>query len=154
MFDELLCELKRLEQGVTVSVPVETDADGYYDKECPSSECLASFKVHSEDWAELVSEEVVYCPICRYEANNQQWFTTAQVENAQAIGTEKLLGRVDQAMTRGVRSANRRAPQSGFITLSFDSKPGSRSYTAPLSTTKVLEHASGPGVIATSAIRA
>jgi hypothetical protein len=139
MFDDLLRELKHLEQGVTISVPIGVDADGYADKECPNPECLAAFKVHAEDWVEKVSDDVVYCPICRHEADSEQWFTTAQIENAHAIGVEELLGQVDQAMARGAKSASRRALSSGFISFSLDFKPGHRTFTAPLSATEVLE---------------
>lgn len=89
------------------------------------------------------------CPICRHAADSEQWFTTAQIENAHAIGVEELLGQVDQAMARGTKSASRRAPSSGFISFSLDYKPGHRTYTAPLSATEVLEQRSTCGACGT-----
>jgi len=43
MFNDLMREIKRLEQGVTFSVPVEPDDEGYLDKECPSEVCQFQF---------------------------------------------------------------------------------------------------------------
>ena len=34
MFDDLIKEIKNLEKGVTLSIPIEADEDGYLDKEC------------------------------------------------------------------------------------------------------------------------
>ena len=43
-------ELEQLERMTSISVPVEADGEGYYDKECPAENCLFGFKVHGEDW--------------------------------------------------------------------------------------------------------
>jgi len=81
VFDDLSRELRRLSHtAIEVRRPVPTDADGYVDKECPSAECLTGFKIHGEDWTNLVSDEVVYCPICRHEADSSHWFTTEQIK--------------------------------------------------------------------------
>lgn len=143
MFDDLSRELRRLSQNpIEVSRPVPTDADGYIDKECPSDECLSGFKIHGDDWKNLVSDEVVYCPICRYEADSRYWFTTEQIEHIQRVGLEEMKGQLDQAFQRGTRSANRRAPKGGLITFSMSYKPGRREYIAPLEAGEVLQQRS------------
>ena len=142
MFDDVRRELKRLERGVHVSVALPSDADGYDEKECPNPECLARFKIHTEDWSSLVSDEIVYCPLCRHEADGQQWFTPEQVEYAQRVALEQMKGRIDRAFQQGVRSANRRAPRGGFVSFSFEYKPGRRTYVAPLVAGNVLEQRS------------
>jgi hypothetical protein len=43
VFDNLLGELKRLEQINSISIALQKDADGYYDKECPAKNCLFGF---------------------------------------------------------------------------------------------------------------
>lgn len=50
MFDDFQEELNGLEQGLTLSIPVEPDEEGYFDKECPAENCLFQFKVNAEDW--------------------------------------------------------------------------------------------------------
>lgn len=143
MFDDLTKELARLSrQPVKVSVPLTSDPDGYDEKECPSVACLARFKVHMDDWTNLVAAEAVYCPICRFEADSRQWFTPEQVEYAKRIAVEQVKGRINQALASGVRSANRRAPGGGFLTFSFEYKPGRRTYIAPLAAGEILEQRS------------
>jgi hypothetical protein len=143
VFDDLSRGLRRLSQtSIEVSRPVPSDADGYVDKECPSAECLTAFKVHGEDWTNLARDEVVYCPICRYEADSRQWFTTEQVEYIQRVGLEELKGQLDEVFKRGTRAANRRAPKGGLITFSLSYKPGRREYIAPLEAGEILEQRS------------
>ena len=81
MFENLLREIKKLD-GHKVSILIETDEDGYVDKECPSGSCKFKFKVHAEDWKDIFRDEAVYCPLCRHEAKADSWWTTEQVEHA------------------------------------------------------------------------
>jgi hypothetical protein len=60
VFDELQHALRRLERQ-KVSVPIPSDSEGYFDRECPSGECLFQFKVHEQDWREKVRNEEVFC---------------------------------------------------------------------------------------------
>ena len=53
MFENLREELRRLAASPQVSVPIESDAEGYLDKECPAEACLFQF-----NWQIL---EKVYC---------------------------------------------------------------------------------------------
>ena len=46
MFDELLRELRRFETPQQIPVSMPSDDEGYFDRECPSPECLFQFKVH------------------------------------------------------------------------------------------------------------
>ena len=50
MFEETIRALRQIEGQTTVSVPMGDDEEGYFDRECPSEECLFQFKVLSEDW--------------------------------------------------------------------------------------------------------
>ncbi len=142
MFDDLIGDLRRLERGVSISVSLPSDADGYDEKECPSAECRARFKIHGDDWSHLASDEVVYCPLCRSEADSEQWFTPEQVEYAQRVAMEEMDRRIGGALEQGVRSANRRAPRDGLLSFSFEYKPGRRTYVAPLGASGVLEQRS------------
>lgn len=56
----------------TVSIPVRTDDDGYFDKQCPNPECKFEFKVENNDWKNMFKDEAVYCPKCGHKslANN------------------------------------------------------------------------------------
>ena len=142
MFRDLTRELRELERGIHVSVALPSDEAGYDEKECPNPECVARFKIHTDDWSSLCSDEVVYCALCRFEADSQQWFTPEQVAHAQQVASEEMLARIDRAFSRGVRVANRRAPRRGLVTFTFDYKPSRRTHTAPLAASAVLEQRS------------
>ena len=72
MFEKLIRELENLD-GTLVNIPIEPDEDGYLDKECPSDECLFVFKVYEEDWANLLRDNVAYCPMCGHESHDDSW---------------------------------------------------------------------------------
>jgi hypothetical protein len=40
MFDEVRRELRRLEGGQRISVSLPSDEEGYFDRKCPSRDCL------------------------------------------------------------------------------------------------------------------
>ena len=105
MFESLLREIKRLDR-LEVSVPIETDKDGYIDKECPSGSCMFKFKVHKDDWANIFRDEAVYCPLCRHEAPADSWWTTEQIEHAKRQALKHVKGRIGQAMETDARTFN------------------------------------------------
>ena len=69
MFEGVIRELRRLGRGSQVSIGLELDDDGFLDRLCPNSECSVDFKVLFDDWRDKVQDEVVYCPICRFESD-------------------------------------------------------------------------------------
>ncbi|MBC8412656.1 hypothetical protein H8E50_03150, partial [bacterium] len=73
MFEDLIREMERM-NGQSVAVPIETDGNGYIDKQCPSEGCEFIFKVNGEDWSNIFKDEAVWCPFCRHEAPADQWF--------------------------------------------------------------------------------
>ena len=81
LFENLLREIKKLD-GHKVSIPIETDENGYINKECPSGSCKFKFKVHAENWKDIFRDETVYCPLYRHEAKADSWWTTERVEHA------------------------------------------------------------------------
>jgi hypothetical protein len=60
MFERLIKELKELERTKQISVPIESDEDGYLDRECPNDDCLFQFKV--DDVLDQSGEEFICCP--------------------------------------------------------------------------------------------
>lgn len=99
MFDKLLRELKRLEQGVRIPVSLPIDDEGYFDRQCPSESCGATFKVLFEDWRDKVSDEQVFCPICRFEAKADSWNTPEQVEYVTVVARNHMQGIITSAMS-------------------------------------------------------
>lgn len=87
---------------MTISVPIPADDKGFVDKECPNKECLSQFKIHQEDWRDKVSDDCVYCPFCRYEAEAKKWFTQEQVEYVRKKAVQEAARAFQGALARGV----------------------------------------------------
>jgi Zn finger protein HypA/HybF involved in hydrogenase expression len=139
MFENLLREIKNLD-GQKVSVPIETDEDGYMDKECPSDSCMFKFKVNEEDWKNIFRDEAVYCPLCRHEAKAESWWTTEQVEKAKRQAIRYVEGRIGRAMDTDARTFNRKQPRNSFIKMSMKASGFSRStFILPIQATELME---------------
>lgn len=119
MFDETIRALKALEGQQTVSIAIEDDEEGYFDRECPSEECLFQFKVLSDDWTAKVSDEEVFCPSCGHTADAEKWWTQQQIEHAQQAALAEIAGSLTKAMTRDAAQWNRRQPKGGFVSMTM-----------------------------------
>jgi uncharacterized Zn finger protein (UPF0148 family) len=131
VFDDLLRELKRLEQGTLIPIQLPLDSDGYMDRACSSETCGTEFKILFEDWKEKVTNEAVFCPICRYEAPATKWNTRDQAEYIRAIGSQFIAGKVQAGLRRSAEAFNRRQ-RPGFISLRMSYKPGPERIILPI----------------------
>lgn len=132
MFDNLIRELRRLEQQKSVSVPIEADADGYLDRECPAPECLFLFKVHEDDWSNIVRDEEIFCPSCRHAAPSRSWYTTAQAEEAPKYALAQLQNRINNAMRADAAASKQRQKRNSFINITLDVKGGRKVVSLPV----------------------
>ena len=123
MFDKLLSELKKLERGVKVPIQIPLDEKGYMDRQCPSEECHSEFKVLFEDWRDKVRVGVVYCPICRFEAESTEWNSEAQQEHIKRTAMAHLKKVVSTSMAADARAFNARQRHGGLISMSMAVKP-------------------------------
>ncbi len=125
MFEDLIKEMERM-NGLSVSVPIESDENGYIDKQCPSGDCEFIFKVNSEDWSVIFKDEAVWCPLCRHEAPADQWFTIDQLEHAKDEALVVVKGKINNALRAGAKKFNRRQPKNSFISMSMKVSGGTR----------------------------
>lgn len=116
MFEKLIKELENLKK---ISIPIETDSNGYIDKECPSKECLFEFKVNSDDWANIFKDEQVFCPMCRNEANSDSWWTTEQLQNANEQAKRHIVSKINSALNEGAKSFNQKSNKNSFIKMTI-----------------------------------
>ena len=125
MFEDLIRELRRLEGTQQIPVPIEADEEGYFDRECPSEECVFQFKIHGDDWREKVRDEEVFCPFCGHTADSGSWMTRDQAEHAKKAAIAHVQKRLGSAMKRDADRWNRRQRRNSFIsmTLKVDSRP-------------------------------
>lgn len=137
MFNKLLSEVKKLEQGVRVPINLPLDDEGYFDRQCQSEECGANFKVLFEDWRDKVSDENVFCPICRFQTTADSWNTPEQTEYINAVLRNHIQGIITSAMKEDARRFNR-TQKPGFISLSLSVKPGRPQVEVPASVADIM----------------
>lgn len=125
MFEDTIRALRQLEGQTTVSVPISDDEEGYFDRECPSEECLFQFKILSEDWKDKVRDEEVFCPFCGHAADADKWWTQDQIEHAKQAALAQIKSAFGDALKRDAARWNRRQPRNSFIsmTMKVDSRP-------------------------------
>ena len=138
MFDHLLRELRNMQGISEISIELEIDDKGYFDRACPSKECGASFKVYYEDWKAVDPDEAVYCPRCGYVAMVSEWNTPDQQKHLRDAARNHVRRRVSNAMERDVRSFNSRQNRHGFITMRMSYRSGSRPMLLPASAAEVM----------------
>jgi hypothetical protein len=137
MFDKLLRTLKQFEepQQISISMQIESDADGYIDKLCPSQKCCFSFKVGEEDWRDKVRNEEVFCPFCGHTAPATEWYTPDQIEWAKQAAFAKFKGIIGDAMKQDASIWNRRQPSSSFLTITLQVKNAPQQMLLPIAAT-------------------
>jgi hypothetical protein len=123
VFEETQRALRRLQGKLSVSIP--SDAEGYFDRECPSADCLFQFKVHHDDWRDKVRDEEVFCPFCGHAADARKWWTQQQIKHAEKAAVARVNSQLNGAMRRDADRWNRRQPRNSFIsiTMKVDSRP-------------------------------
>lgn len=138
MFDHLIRELKKLDQGTQLPINFPLDEAGYFDRRCPSSECLFGFKVLFNDWKEKVSDDHVYCPLCRADQPATEWNTDEQAEYIKATALAYVQGVINDALEENARQFNRQQ-KPGFIQLSLSVKPGDPPIIYPIDAAGVMQ---------------
>lgn len=116
MFEKVSRDLNGLE---IIQVPISADKEGYYDKECPSSSCHFQFKVYKEDWKNIFRDEVVYCPMCRHEAEADEWLTSLQIQEAKDQAIKLIQGRFGRALEAGAREFNSSQAKNSLFKMSI-----------------------------------
>lgn len=126
MFDELKNALSNLD-GTQLSVPMraEPDVQGYVDRECPADACMFQFKIHRDDWRDIVRDEIVWCPFCGEERAADAWWTTQQIEKGKDAALAQVGDLLNGAMRREAAAFNRRQPGRAFLsmTMRVDARP-------------------------------
>lgn len=88
--------LRRL--GKQISVPIETDEEGYTGRECPADDCLGYFKITLGTG--ITGPAPCHCPYCGHKGKSNTFFTQEQIEYAESI----LLRKVTDALHQDLKS--------------------------------------------------
>ena len=132
MFEHLQRQLRALSETTEISVPLEADAEGFLDKECPSETCLFQFKVAEEDWKNIVRDEEVFCPSCGHTANAKSWFTKEQIEAAKEYALGQITNGINAAMRADAAASKRRTKRNSFISITLEAKGGRDAVLLPV----------------------
>ncbi|ESW59524.1 MAG: hypothetical protein Q27BPR15_17035 [Rhodobacter sp. CACIA14H1] len=132
MFKNLQRELERLGRMKEISVPIEHDSEGYLDKECPSEPCLFLFKIHGDDWSNIVRDEEVFCPSCGHVAPTESWYPRAQVEAARDYALGTITNSMNKAMRADAAASKRRQNRRSFLSITLDVKGGRDAVLVPI----------------------
>ncbi|MHC2419658.1 hypothetical protein ACVMB2_003568 [Sinorhizobium meliloti] len=124
MFKNLQEEMRRLTAQRTISVPLESDAEGYFDKECPDQNCLFQFKIFEQDWKGIVRDEQVFCPSCRHCAPANSWYTAQQVAEAREYALNSVKAGINRAMRADAAASKRRQKRNAFISITLEARGG------------------------------
>ena len=125
VFEETICEIRRLGGRQQISVSIPYDAEGYFDRECPSGECSFQFKVHGEDWRNKVRDGKAFCPFCGHTAASDKWRTQEQLKHVKKAAMSHINQRLGRAIKRDADRWNRQQPRDSFlrITMKVDNRP-------------------------------
>ena len=86
---------------ISIPVTLQSDENGYFDRECPNENCLYQFKIKLKDWEDKVSDEEVHCPMCGHVDTSDKWWTQDQLEQIQKIASNYAMNYTCATSQRG-----------------------------------------------------
>jgi len=120
------------------SLSIDVDEDGYIDKECPK--CKKKFKVFSDDWCNLFSDCIVFCPFCNHSTKSDEWYTTEQVKQARENAVKQFEYELLAVLDSDARAFNRSQSKNSFISLSMKvTGEADTSFRLPITALKSME---------------
>jgi len=106
---------------IRFSIPMATDDEGFFGRECPNEGCLGYFKV--KPGTGLRGENLpCHCPYCGTTDSHDKFWTQDQVEFARSVAVRKAQEYVVGALKNAMRPAPPR--RGGFLSISWKFKPG------------------------------
>lgn len=138
VFEEMIREICRLDECHRIPVSVPSDAEGYFDRECPSGECLFQFKVHLYDWHNVVRDEEVFCPFCGHTAASDKWCTREQSEYLKSVVMSHVKQRLGRAMKRDADRWNRQQSRDSFFSITMEVGNRPQHVSLPLAAAKPM----------------
>ena len=138
MFRQLQRELRQMEGSISIPVEIELDENGCIDRCCPSEDCGVCFKLVFEDWENIVSDEVVYCPLCRHAADCTQWNTLEQSEYHKSLAIAQVQKTIGSALRRDADRLNSDQKKNQFIRIKMSHRPNRLPVAIPASATAAM----------------
>ena len=109
---------------INIPITLQSDENGYFDRECPNENCLYQFKIKLKDWEEKVSDEEVHCPMCGHVDTSEKWWTQDQLEQMQEIAASYAMNYIQTELDKSFKSLEKSTRHNKFIKITY--KPGKR----------------------------
>lgn len=123
---------------ISLSVPIELDDLGYWDRRCPSEECGFSFKIHYDDFKEKVPDEGARCPFCGHAAGAYDFNTEDQAEYLKQVAIAHVTGTMTAQLRDMAARFNCGQPRGGFITMRMDVSTPEQTVALPPSAAETM----------------
>lgn len=107
-----------------LSVTINSDEKGYFDRECPNEECLYHFKIHMDDWENKVSDDEVYCPMCGHCDTSDKWWTQEQLDSMQNIAADWAMSLINEKLDDAFKGLERSTRHNKYVKFKYN--PGHR----------------------------
>lgn len=107
-----------MEDEYETSMSVPLDSDGFLRRQCPTCERELKWLAQEEEGEEPLPEPEggYYCPYCAIQATGDSWWTEAQLEMAQSILMQEVVGPELDKFKRSVEGMN----AGGFLSFSVE----------------------------------
>lgn len=119
-----------MDDSYRMPIQIQSDENGFFDRECPNDDCLFNFKVDLHDWEEKIVGNDMHCPRCGHTASFDQWWTQDQLEVIHKDVMSFTLGLVHDELKNTFGELERDARHNKFVRISY--QPGSRPVYANL----------------------
>ena len=100
---------------ISIPVTLQSDENGYFDRECPNENCLYQFKIKLKDWEDKVSDEEVHCPMCGHVDTSDKWWTQDQLEQIQKIASNYAMNYIQAELDKSFRRLERSTRSNKFF---------------------------------------
>lgn len=108
----------------SISITIQSDEKGYFDRECPNEDCLYTFKVLMKDWKEKVSGNEVHCPMCGHIDTSDKWWTKEQLKCMQDIAAGWALNQIQERLDKSLKKLANSTRHNKYVRITY--KPGKR----------------------------
>lgn len=89
-------------KAVSTSMSVPLDSDGFIRRECPNCERQFKWRI-SQDDEPVEHVDQYHCPLCGRPADIDSWWTSEQIEHAQAAIMPEAMQQVQDALGAALR---------------------------------------------------
>lgn len=107
---------------MNIPIKIQSDENGYFDRECPNGNCLYKFKIKLNDWENKVSDEEVHCPMCGHVDTSDKWWTQEQLEQIHEITKRFAIKFIQEELDKSFKRIVRSTRNNKFCKITY--KPG------------------------------